>query len=241
MLLTLSSTKRTLYLFPLLPVFAIMLGQVNLNWPGWTARYGRGWLCFMLLFCVVVTGIPLLGPSLPGTSHIPADVLHIAGKLGWRYIPAITLFVIALELLLRRKEVHGAIHITSSVAIIFLLTFTLVYPLIDAAKGVSGKMALLLDRIPPETRDRIAGWRLGETELGLLSAYEEMRVANLDREMVRNVIACRDTRFDAVLVNGTAGERGQLLEGIPYQLLAQTALRSDKGQLLTLVTGLQCH
>ncbi|WP_434471973.1 hypothetical protein [Aeromonas veronii] len=68
-----------------------------------------------------------------------------------------------------------------------------------------------------------------------------MRVANLDREKVRDVVACRDTRFDAVLVNGTAGERVKLLEGIPYQLLAQTALRSDKGQLLTLVTGLQCH
>ncbi|WP_421258873.1 ArnT family glycosyltransferase [Aeromonas sp. 600886] len=241
LLLTLSSTKRTLYLFPLLPVFAIMLGQVSLNWPGWTARYGRGWLCFMLLFCVVVIGLPLLGPSLPVASHVPADVLQVASKLGWRYIPASMLFVIALALLLRRKEVHGATHVASSVAIMFLLTFTLVYPLIDAAKGVSGKMARLLEGIPLEKRDRIAGWQLGETELGLLSAYEQMQVMNLDREKVRDVVACRDARFDAVLVNGTAGERVKLLEGIPYQLLAQTALRSDKGQLLTLVAGLQCH
>ncbi|QNF16962.1 phospholipid carrier-dependent glycosyltransferase [Aeromonas jandaei] len=135
LLLTLSSTKRTLYLFPLLPVFAIMLGQVSLSWPVWAARYGRGWLYFMLLFCVAIIALPLLGLPLPFAIHIPAEVQHAASKLGWRYIPAIILFVMALELLLRRKEVHGAIHVTSSVAIMFLLTFALVYPLIDAAKG----------------------------------------------------------------------------------------------------------
>ena len=47
--------------------------------------------------------------------------------------------------------------------------------------------------------------------------------------------------YDAVLVNGTAQEIANLLEGIPYQLLAQTSLRSDKGQLLTLVAAEQCH
>ena len=241
LLLTLSSTKRTLYLFPLLPVFAIMLGQVSLSWPLWTARYGRGWLYFMLLFCVAIIALPLLGLPLPFASQIPAEVQLAASKLGWRYIPAIILFVMALELLLRRKEVHGAIHVTSSVAIMFLLTFALVYPLIDAAKGVSGKMTHLLEGIPLETRDRIAGWRLGETELGLLSVYEEMQVVNLDGKGVRDVLACHDARFDAVLVNGTAQEMANLLEGIPYQQLAQTSLRSDKGQLLTLVVAEQCH
>lgn len=241
LLLTLSSTKRTLYLFPLLPVFAIMLGQVSLSWPVWTARYGRGWLYFMLLFCVAIIALPLLGLPLPVAIHIPAEVQQAASKLGWRYIPAIILFVMALELLLRRKEVHGAIHVTSSVAIMFLLTFALVYPLIDAAKGVSGKMTHLLEGIPLETRDRIAGWRLGETERGLLSAYENMQVKNLDKEGVRRVLTCRDTDFDAVLVNGTAEEMSSLLEGLSYQQLAQASLRSDKGQLLTLVAGEQCH
>jgi len=89
----------------------------------------------MLLFCVAIIALPLLGLPLPFASHIPAEVQQAASKLGWRYIPAIILFVMALELLLRRKEVHGAIHVTSSVAIMFLLTFALVYPLIDAAKG----------------------------------------------------------------------------------------------------------
>ncbi|MCX0445106.1 hypothetical protein [Aeromonas veronii] len=43
------------------------------------------------------------------------------------------------------------------------------------------------------------------------------------------------------LLGWRLGERAGLLKGIPYRLLAQTALRSDKDQLLTLVAAEQCH
>lgn len=99
----------------------------------------------------------------------------------------------------------------------FLLTFALVYPLIDAAKGDSGKMTHLLEGIPLETRDRIAGWRLDEIEPGLLSVYEEMPVVNVDGKGVRNVLACHNARFDVALVNGASQEMTNLLERISYQ------------------------
>lgn len=134
-MLTLSSEKCTLTLFPLLPVFAIILGQVSLSWPVWITCYGQGWLYLMLMFCAAIILLPLLSLPLPLAIHIPAEVQHAASKLGWRYIPAIILFVMALELLLRRKEIHGAIHVTCSVVIISLLTFALLYPLINAVNG----------------------------------------------------------------------------------------------------------
>ncbi len=60
LLLSIASTKRTLYLFPLMPVFALMIGQLSVCWPRWLNGYGRGWTLFMFLFALALLMAPFI-------------------------------------------------------------------------------------------------------------------------------------------------------------------------------------
>ncbi|CAJ1826782.1 hypothetical protein OPFLODJI_02336 [Aeromonas hydrophila] len=228
LLLSIASTKRTLYLFPLMPVFALMIGQLSVCWPRWLNGYGRGWTLFMFLFALALLMAPFYLPLLP--LEIPDNVLRVISTLGWRHVFAAILLIFAVEQLWRWREIHGATLLASAAGIMFLLTFILAYPAIDAAKNMKDDTQHFLVKIPIEQRANIAGWQFGETERGLFSVYGNWQITNVDKTRLNAILTCRDPVYTSLLINQDDPhfQLAQLLAGLPYRLLATGHPRVDK-------------
>lgn len=228
LLLSVASTKRTLYLFPLMPVFALMIGQLSLSWPRWLNCYGRGWTLFMFLFALALLMAPFYLPLLP--VEIPDQTLSIISTLGWRHVLAAVLLIFAAEQLWRWREIEGATLLASASGIMFLLAFTLAYPAIDAAKAMKGDTERFLQKIPIEQRARIAGWNFGETERGLFSVYGDWQIKNVDTARLHDILTCRDPIFTSLLINQDDKnfQLASLLAGHTYRLLATGHPRVDR-------------
>jgi hypothetical protein len=93
LLLSIASTKRTLYLFPLMPVFAdraterLLASLAQWLWP-WLD------LVHVFLFALALTA-PFYLPLLP--LEIPDNVLRVISTLGWRHVFAAILLMLAVE------------------------------------------------------------------------------------------------------------------------------------------------
>lgn len=228
LLLSIASTKRTLYLFPLMPVFALMIGQLSVCWPRWLNGYGRGWTLFMFLFALALLMAPFYLPLLP--LEIPDKVLRVISTLGWRHVFAAILLIFAVEQLWRWREIHGATLLASAAGIMFMLTFILAYPAIDAAKNMKDDIQHFLFKIPIEQRANIAGWQFGETERGLFSVYGDWQITNVDKARLNAILTCQDPVYTSLLINQDDPhfQLAQLLAEQPYRLLATGHPRVDK-------------
>lgn len=199
-LLSCSATKRTLYLLPLMPVFALMMGQLSLNWPSWTRYVGRVWVGLMLLFSAVLLLAPFIVPNTKLAGKMPDAVLQALSHPDWSYAWACILVIIGAGLAWRMKKLSGEILTASASGIMFLLTFVQVFPLIDKAKGMENSVQHFLTQIPAAERPHVGAWKLGETELGFLSVYGHWPVNNLTAEQVQAVLNCSDVQYHSVLV-----------------------------------------
>ncbi|MCP3322720.1 dolichyl-phosphate-mannose--protein mannosyltransferase [Aeromonas hydrophila] len=228
LLLSIASTKRTLYLFPLMPVFALMIGQLSVCWPRWLNGYGRGWTLFMFLFALALLMAPFYLPLLP--LEIPDNVLRVISTLGWRHVFAAILLIFAVEQLWRWREIHGATLLASAAGIMFMLTFILAYPAIDAAKNMKDDTQHFLFKIPIAQRTNIAGWQFGETERGLFSVYGDWQITNVDKARLNAILTCQDPVYTSLLINQDDPhfQLAQLLAEQPYRLLATGHPRVDK-------------
>jgi hypothetical protein len=88
--------------------------------------------CSCFLFALALLTAPFYLPLLP--LEIPDNVLRVISTLGWRHVFAAILLIFAVEQLAR--EIHSATLLASAAGIMFMLTFILAYPAIDAAKNM---------------------------------------------------------------------------------------------------------
>jgi len=236
LLLTLSSTKRTLYLFPLLPAFALMVGQLSLSWPRWMDAYARAWAVLAALFCLALAASPLYAAWLP--ARVPEDVRAVLAEPGWRHAAGAAILLGACWLACRRPRMPAAASLAGAMAAIYLALFSLGIPAIDAVKGMRNETEYLLAQVPPAQRDRVAGWSLDETERGLFSAYGDWHIVNVDAQRVRQIMRCEDPQFDSLMVNkDSTSFRLEDVVGPHYRLLAQASPRKRAKYGLYWVSG----
>ena len=130
----------------------------------------------------------------------------------------------------RWREIHSATLLASAAGIMFMLTFILAYPAIDAAKNMKDDTQHFLVKIPLEQRANIAGWQFGETERGLFSVYGNWQITNVDKARLNAILTCKDPVYTSLLINQDDPhfQLAQLLAELPYQLLATGHPRVDK-------------
>lgn len=230
-LLSMSATKRTLYLLPLMPVFALMIGQLSLDWPRWTRYLGRFWCGVLLVPGSLLMAAPWV---LPHASHLtaklPAAVLDALLQTGSHYVLAGALFLVGLWMVWQCRHLSGEVLTAGAAGILFLMSFVQLFPVIDQSKGMETGIRNFLTQVPEAGRDHIAAWRLEETELGLLSVYGQWTLANLEDGRVVQILRCQDKQYSSVLVGNPPDQTP--LAGQPalhYEVVARSDHRSGKG------------
>ena len=201
LLLSAASTKRPVYMIPLLPVCAVALAMFFARpdrvRPGGVAirRWARGialaCVGFTLLIATMAV-LPVLGPE--------ALALYLE-SLGAGMALAILLTGLALAWLIWRLQSPWKMMVLGVSYVILLLSYTY-FPANNEYHGQHRNLQALLVQLDPEQLQQTAGRGQSEALRGYLYAYTRRGFAPLTDPQVAAVLRGEDARYRCVLYSG---------------------------------------
>jgi 4-amino-4-deoxy-L-arabinose transferase-like glycosyltransferase len=208
LLLSIPTTKRGIYLTPVLPAFAIMaslsfqaleLKQFHFKW---FKKYAAIWvsLCVVTLFCIAV--LPLTISFLPG--QIPEEIVRAIMQTDYlnRIIAPGSLFVLITILYGYKNRFSARYKIVFATAMLFIAVFGLPFKVVDTVKSMQLDIRHFVSSIPPAKRDKIAGTGFSETMLGSIYYYTEWKVPQItDQNRIQSILQGKDKEYTTLLIN----------------------------------------
>jgi 4-amino-4-deoxy-L-arabinose transferase-like glycosyltransferase len=225
-ILSLSGTKRDVYLYPLLPAFALCLSAM-------TERVSR-WLEIAALVISLLFFIPL-----PVFSFLRLNWNGERVETVFAFNVAILLCALAGGWCLYRWRGHYLSRLAALSALFSLTVVFAVFPVLDQVWSYENVTRTLAAAIPPEKRDRVAGWQAGEVELGIFPYYAGIELRDVrDRSRLIEILSGRDPEFEYLVVSRMEEEFPAQDPGIPpWEVVA----RAKKGprRVFYLIRGRQ--
>jgi len=230
-LLSLSATKRDLYLLPVLPAFALMYASVlDGGIPRWLKPFFVAWLAICAVIMAVMTSAPLL-LHLPGIA-LPWKAAAFLGSWSPGHALAAACLVTSVFLMLRRPA-FGIDRLVAVTACAYVAVLSVGGGAVDAEKGMRREITSFVSQIESSRRERVAGWGLSETARGCLYFYGDWPVPQIrDEQRLRDIISRNDKQFDSVLIEAGTAE----LPAVAYRVLtkASTGGTGHKRELIWL-------
>jgi hypothetical protein len=234
-LLSLSATKRAIYMAPVLPAFALMCipTLATDSHQKWFRGYFFVWgvLCAILL--AVCTFIPFAAGHLP--HKIPPEALVFFQTFGLRNIVSGVGLIFCLYMLFRFLKGETDIgHIILVSALLYIGLFAVPAKAVDTIKSMRSDIQSFTDRISPEVRPHVAGYNFNETMLGCFYYYSDWAVPQItDDTRINRIISGTDAQYDSVIVNKDS-VRPEAIQYInervtsPYRILEEKYTGHDK-------------
>ena len=218
LLLSLAGTKRDIYLFPLLPGFAILAPAALRNPDRWV-RVLLVFICSMLL--------------LPMAFFSFAALVWEEGELvlQWGFsLPVLICTAAGVYALLRYRGNLPA-RVAGVTGLFYLAAIFAVVPFIDESKSYGPATVRIARAIPSGEDERVCGWRVDETTRAIFYYYTGLTVPDLRDKVhyeeslkrLQSVLDGTDPQFGAV-VTIVKKKRHFLPEGVhadPGQVLAE--------------------
>ncbi len=235
LLLSFSATKRSLYLQPALPAFALMATMVlTIQVPRWMRYYSLGWagLCILLVLLAATT------PFYAGrfATQLQPDVLLQMSAWHLRQLLSVLAAGLTGWLIWHYRQPQKTFALlTASTGLLFVALFSSAVPIIDQAKSLAQETRQFVQQIPERDRSRVAGWNFDETLQGALYFYSRWSVPLIaDKSRLTAILQGKDADYDSIIFNKTSALGSDLLKlaGVqdspPYEILAEAHPRSDK-------------
>jgi 4-amino-4-deoxy-L-arabinose transferase-like glycosyltransferase len=166
LVLSLASTKREIYLYPLLPGFAIITATCIDRPPKWVGEVL--WIMSMIL-CAIMACLAVVTPAWTGQTV----------RLTWGIKPCVGICAIVGLLALMSFKKNLLAQVTTVTGLFYLAAMWSLIPIIDRDKSYGPPIRSLVESIPHEVRNRICGWNLDETTRALLPYYCDLTVTNV--------------------------------------------------------------
>lgn len=237
-ILTAASTKRRVYLLPLLPAYALMCGEVlRHELPRLFREVYRVWIGG----CLALLALLALAPAFWG--FLPAPLLRLFNGVPaqWSFWNvAIGVGVIALLIHFPRRA--PPFRIVSVTALTFIGIIAIGEPLVENARDLRAMVERFIPQVDRDRRARTAGF-LSESMLGLLYIHAGWAPRQVGEERFQRIIGKRDPDYDCVITNRV--DLPVFLEN-PYLLLArestgggddESARRKRRTRTLQWITG----
>jgi len=182
-ILTSSATKRSIYIWPMMPVFALIVAdQLIHHKDKWLPVYARSWQILMTVVLFVLGGLPLLGNLIPALADI-VPPRSGAVLLTFSGLQAVALLVGAILLCIhfatRGREFKPAVMIFST-ALFLGAACLLAEPAVDHEKSMRDGLLAFVDGIPVEERGSVASFGLNETMRAIFYYYADWSIDRLD-------------------------------------------------------------
>jgi len=225
-ILSVSGTKRDVYLYPLLPAFALCLSAM--------AEGASRPLKIASLVLALVLFVPLPVFSFLSLNWNGESVAVEAGFDGRIFLCAL----IGGWCLFRLRGYYLA-RLASLSALFSLGLIFAAFPLFDQVWSYQDVTRTLAAAIPPEKRDRVAGWMAGEVELGIFPYYAGIELRDVrDRGRLIQILSGRDTEFEYLVVSRMEEEFPVGDPAIPpWKVVAKA--RKGPRRIFYLIRGLQ--
>lgn len=168
--LTLAGTKRDIYLYPLLPAFASLIGAAAfLHQPRWVRAYlqGLGWLLAGVLLAAGFLRADWGGGGLNWGFRLQAWALAAAAGAFW---------------LMLRSRVPSFPRTAALCALFYLGAAKTIVPQLDTAKNYEPGTHIILAALPAHAEEIVCSWELDETGRGLLGFYGGVSLFDLYEE-----------------------------------------------------------
>jgi len=225
-MLSLSITKRDVYLAPVLSAFALMVPAVLArDLPRWL-RLGVDawtWLCGLLLAALAAAPLVFLTlhrviPArwMPGGPASLALHAAVAGLAAFG----------CLHLVVRRREIAPGVRLTAAAALLYLGAFALAGNVVDREKSMRSEIQRFVKDIPAARRPHVAGWKFDETTRGIFFFYANWAVPPIeDRARLAQILAGQDPEFDSLITSAGYVDARDI--DLPHRVLA----RANPGDL----------
>lgn len=217
--MSISRTKRDLYLAPLLPAFAVMCAEsISAGLPRWCRYFFAAWAGTCVFVLAVFTISPIWASLLP--SQTPMEALSLLGTFTARH--AVTLLCAAGGIYLLRGRIEFSHRLVCITALLYVGLFAVPFKAVDLVKSMERETLAFAQATPRSERPRIAGYRLSETTRACLYYYADWPVPQIDDQHFRDVISGADGDFDSVLVAREYRDTPPLDEivAVPHRVLA---------------------
>lgn len=198
--LTLSVTKRDIYLAPLLPAFAVICAQqIEDGLPRWCRIWLVLWIAICFAALVTNAALPWLAR---GPLEVPERARAVLLAFSLRHLAASAILIFgAVWLWLCRRSAPLAARASLAMALVYLAALALPVRAVDAQKSMSEDVRRFVDEIPRERRSATAGFGLDETLRGSLYYYSGWSVPTVvGRRAVDDILLGKNPEFDGVLV-----------------------------------------
>jgi len=200
-ILSISVTKRDVYVLPLIPAFALMSGEAfETTLPRVCKLFFAVWVGLCVLALAALSILPAIVPLLPSKAlaKFPEAVAH------WSVWNALTaLGLMASIALLRRGRSLAPIRLVLISSLLFFAVLTVAVPFQDQAKSMETGVREFVAAIDPGLRTRIAAYDFSETVRGLFYVYGDHWVPTLvDETRAKRILRGEDPEFDGVILSG---------------------------------------
>jgi len=188
LLLSASGTKRTIYLYPLLPGFAVLAAVSAVAAPRWAWRTVRG-ITALLAFL-----------------SWPLIVIDVAANgreasLVFTFRPVVLVLALAASWIWLRGGARRVPQAAAVSACFYLAAMLALIPAFEAFKNYGPAVRQFAAAIAPEQRERVCGWNLDQTTRSQLPYYADWTVTNVyDSTRLALILAGGDPQFDLVIV-----------------------------------------
>jgi len=228
LLLSASVTKREIYLAPVLPAFALVCAQALAGEPPlWTRYFFSFWSALAMVILAASAISPLWAGFLPAS--VPAKVTVSLHAFSPRNILAgLCLAGCIAVLFYRRRDISQTARLAAVTALLFIGFFAVPSRAIDAEKELGTETRAFASRIPPEKRNRIAGWGFNETSRAMFYFYCDWTVPLIsDNKRVLTVVAGKDREYDSVIVTEDTSIP-DFFAGTPYKIITEEQVGAGK-------------
>jgi 4-amino-4-deoxy-L-arabinose transferase-like glycosyltransferase len=199
-LLTLSVTKRAVYLTPALPAFAIMGADVFKKLlPKWCRVFFICWIALSVLILVVLTGFPLVSGLL--AMKMPSQAGAFMAAFSCKNLVAGIGLALYLFLAFRPGRMSFFFHVAAATAIVWISIFMGPVKAVDLEKSMQKTVTEFYAQIPADQRPRVAGLDFSETMRAYFYYYCDWSVPQIrDPDRLRKIIAGIDPEYDSIIV-----------------------------------------
>ena len=200
LLLSLSVTKRTIYLWPVLPAFAIMCAQAFQNdLPRWCRAFFVFWLGLCVTVLAILTASTVVAHFLP--KGVPPNIVHFLGTLAMGNVVSGIGLAVCTYLVFKRGSISLAGRLVAVTAMVYIGLFAVPLKAIDLEKTMKAKIHSFAAQLPPARRPHVAGWGFSETMRGGFYYYSDWSVPQIsDEKRLRSIITGQDGEYDSVII-----------------------------------------
>jgi 4-amino-4-deoxy-L-arabinose transferase-like glycosyltransferase len=220
-ILSVSVTKRDIYLLPVFPAFALLCAlALRDQLPRWIHGFYTFWmrLCAVLLFALLL--MPLWARWLPDQVlvQLPPLLLHYSP----RYIVVFIAFGAAIYFAKIRDHWTPPTRWAIVNALLLIVLWMVPGKAIDQAKSMGEAYRIFAEQIPAECGERIAAWDFSETTRGGLYFYAGVSFRRIhEKERLDAILNGKDPEFDSVIIDREKNLDSLLKQ--PYRILAKAA------------------